>query len=114
MSEKHLNWLLAQSSEYVAHASTQPPRPAPGAALQLEKQPTRTHRGRPQEENANPTQISQSVSGQLGRCHSWFRCLAGRQRETKSKGEDAHSLRLPVLIVTGEALCSILTHLGCP
>ena len=24
------------------------------------------------------------------------------------------SLKLPVLIVTGEALCSILTHPGCP
>jgi hypothetical protein len=25
-----------------------------------------------------------------------------------------HSLKLPVLIVTEEGLCSILTHLGCP
>ena len=24
------------------------------------------------------------------------------------------SLKLPMLIVTGEGLCSILTHLGCP
>jgi hypothetical protein len=26
----------------------------------------------------------------------------------------SNSLRLPMLIVTGEGLCSILTHLGCP
>jgi hypothetical protein len=25
-----------------------------------------------------------------------------------------YSLKLPMLIVTGEGLCSILTHLGCP
>jgi hypothetical protein len=39
------------------------------------------------------------------------RCSHGGA-ETRRKQRD--SLKLPVLIVTGEGLCSILTHLGCP
>jgi hypothetical protein len=59
---------------------------------------------------------------EVAECDSMSACSSGEESlpegsdsstDSSSDGED-RSLRLPMLIVTGEGLCSILTHLGCP
>jgi hypothetical protein len=51
----------------------------------------------------------------LAACCAFIRFIKRRtSRNQELRAGERRSLRLPVLIVTGEALCSIPTHPGCP